>query len=291
MWFYAAILTSIVSAFSVIVSKKLIKDVSATVLTWATLVLATPVIFLIALTKGMPSLNYLFLVGVVGSVVFYTVSKVIGLRAMRLANLSTIYPLTSLSPLFTLLIAVFPPLNERPSTLALIGILTTLFGVYILNTGTVGEGLLKPIQSLFKNKAALLTILSVFIGSFIIVFDKIALNNTVPKNTTFTLLVENLLVILGLLPILYKRNKFFVSQISVNLKSFLLLGFLNALSTILAFSAVGGGDVGLVATIFQTQITVVLLFSYIMFGDKPRFVTILGSAVMILGVVLIKIGS
>ena len=45
MWFYTAFITSVISAIAVIVSKKLIAGVSASVLTWATLVLATPIIF------------------------------------------------------------------------------------------------------------------------------------------------------------------------------------------------------------------------------------------------------
>ena len=131
---------------------------------------------------------------------------------------------------------------------------------------------------------------SVLTNSVVIVFDKLAINNTFPQNTTFTLFVENLMVIFGLLPLLYARNKDFYQQITSNAKSFLLLGILSAVSTILAFSAVGGGSVGLVATILKTQVLFVLLFSYIAFKDKPKLETLIGSVVMIAGVVLIKIG-
>ena len=131
---------------------------------------------------------------------------------------------------------------------------------------------------------------SVLTNSVVIVFDKLAINNTFPQNTTFTLFVENLMVIFGLLPLLYVRNKNFYQQITSNTKSFLLLGILNAVSTILAFSALGGGSVGLVATILKTQVLFVLLFSYIVFQDKPKLETLIGSVVMIAGVVLIKIG-
>ncbi len=93
MWFYVALLTSLVGAVEVIITKKLVKGVGASVLTWATLVLATPIIFLFALKDGIPQLNHLFFVGVVGSVLFYTASQVIGYRAMRMADLSAIYPL------------------------------------------------------------------------------------------------------------------------------------------------------------------------------------------------------
>ena len=290
MWFYIAIITSIISAISVIFNKKILKGVSPSILTWCTLVLSTPFIAIFAIKEGIPSFNLLFLVGIVGSVLFYTVSKIIQFRAMKIADLSEIYPLISLGPIFTLIIALLPPLNERPSILAVFGILITLFGVYFLNIRNAKEGILKPVKQLFSNKVSMLMILSIVIDSVVIIFDKFAINNTVPQNTTFVLLSENILVIIGLLPILYLNNRSFLKQIFNNKKLFIVLGILNAISTILAFSAVGGGDVGIISTILKVQLLFVLLFSYIFFKDKPKIETIIGSIVMIVGVVLIKIG-
>ena len=291
MWFYAALLTSVITAVIAIFGKKLVQNVSATVLTWATLVLATPIIFIFVLKEGVPQLNNLFLLGVTGSVLFYTASQITGFKAMRMANLSAIWPLISLGPIFTLLIALLPPLSERPSIIATSGVFLTLVGVYLLNATKLKGGVLEPIKSLFNNKASLLMMFSVLTNSVVIVFDKLAINNTFPQNTTFTLLIENIMVIIGLLPILYFKNSNFIQQITSNSKLFLLLGLLNAVSTILAFSAVGGGNVGLVATILKAQILFVLLFSYIAFKDRPKLETLIGSAIMIIGVVLIKIGS
>lgn len=289
MWFYTALLTAVVSAIAVIVDKKLIKGVSASVLTWATLVLATPIIAIFAFREGLPQLNFLFLIGVTGSVLFYTVSQIAGFKAMRMADLSATYPLVSLSLIFTLLVALLPPLSEKPSLLATLGVLITLSGAYTLNASKSKEGLLEPIKSLFKNRASFLMIGSVLTNSIVIVFDKLAINSTLPQNTTFTLFIENLMVIFGLLPLLYIRNRNFYQQITSNTKLFLILGVLNAICTILTFSAVGGGNVGLVATILRTQVLFVLLFSYIAFKDKPKLEALIGSIVMIAGVVLIKI--
>ncbi|OGM20961.1 hypothetical protein A2771_04395 [Candidatus Woesebacteria bacterium RIFCSPHIGHO2_01_FULL_38_26b] len=290
MWFYTALLTSVVSATAVIISKKLIKSVSASVLTWATLVLATPIILIFTFREGIPQLNHLFYLGVSGSVIFYIISQVVGFKAMRISDLSAIYPLISLGPLFTLIIALLPPLSEKPSLLATEGVFVTLFGAYILNATKSREGLLEPIRLLFKSKVSLLMMTSVLTNSIVIVFDKLAINNTLPQNTTFTLFIENLMVIFGLLPVLYIRNKNFYQQITGNTKLFLLLGLINAVSTMLGFSAIGGGNVGLVATILKTQVLFVLLFSYVVFKDRAKLETLIGSAVMIAGMVLIKIG-
>jgi uncharacterized membrane protein len=290
MWFYIALATSLISAVSIVFNKKILRGVSPYVLTWCTLLLATPIIAIFAMREGIPSLNKLFFIGVVGSVLFYAISTIIQFRAMKIADLSAIYPLVCLGPVFTLLAAFFPPLNEELGFIAIIGILVTLSGTYILNVSNAKEGLLKPIKLLFKNKASALMIFSVLIGSVVVVFDKLAINNTLPKNTTFVLLVENILVIIGLLPILFLRNKNFVREIFDNKKLFIVLGVLNAFSTILAFLAVGGGSVGIVSTILKVQLLFVLLFSFLFFKDKPKLETIIGSLIMILGVVLIKIG-
>lgn len=290
MWFYFALATSFISAVSIILAKRILKGVSPSVLTWCTLVLATPIIAIFAIKEGVPNLSILFFIGVVGSVLFYTVSKVVQFRAMKLADLSAIYPLVSLGPIFTLLVAFLPPLNEKLGFIAIIGILITLFGTYVLNVSNAKEGLLKPIKLLFENKASALMIFSVIADSVVIVFDKLAINNTLPKNTTFVLLIENILVIVGLLPILFLRNRNFTREIFDNKKLFIVLGILNAFSTILAFSAVGGGTVGIVSTILKAQLLFVLLFSFIFFKDKPKLETVIGSVIMIVGVVLIRIG-
>jgi uncharacterized membrane protein len=207
-----------------------------------------------------------------------------------MADLSAIYPLVSLGPLFTVFVAMLPPLSEKPSTLSLAGVVVTLLGVYVLNAANLREGVLKPIKSLLSTRASALMIISVLIDSVVIIFDKLAINNTLPKNSTFTLLVENLVIIFGLLPILYLRNKDMGKQLRHNFKLLVLLGCLNAVATILGFTAVGGGNVGLVATILKTQILLVLLFSYLAFKDRPRPESLVGSVIMVVGVVLIKLG-
>jgi len=291
MWFYLALATSLISAIAVIVNKRILRNVSSTLLTWCTLFLATPFVAFFAIKEGIPSLNYLFLIGVIGSVLFYTAAKILQYKAMKIADLSAIYPLISLGPLVTLIVAFFPPLNEKPSLISISGIFIVLFGAYVLNVSKVKEDIFKPFKLLFSNKASFLMIIAVLLESVVIIFDKFAINNTTPQNTTFVLLIENIFVILGVLPILYIKQKGFVRQIFNNYKLFLVLGVLNAISTILAFSSVGSGNVGIISAILKSQLLFVLLFSYLFFKDKPKTETIVGSIILIIGVVLIKIGS
>ncbi|MDO8513411.1 MAG: DMT family transporter [bacterium] len=291
MWFYVALGSSVIGAISIILNKRILRSVSPLVLTWCTLVLATPIIAIFAIKEGMPNLNSWFAIGILGSVFFYVIHKVAQFRAMKIADLSAIYPLIALSPIFTLIIAYLPPLSERSGFIAIVGVFVTLFGTYILNVSNAKEGLLRPIKLLFENKASALMIVSALADSVVVIFDKLAINNTIPQNTNFVLLIQNVLTVLIFLPVLKLRNKNFKTEIYSNKKLFIILGVLSAISTILAFSAIGGGNVALVTTIFRSQLLFVLLFSFFFFKDKPKLETIIGSMVMILGVVLIKIGS
>ncbi|EKD23189.1 MAG: Integral membrane protein DUF6, partial [uncultured bacterium] len=268
----------------------LLKEVSPSVLTWCTLLLATPIVAIYAINEGIPSINWLFFIGVIGSVIFYSAAAITRFRAMKATELSTIYPLVSLGPIFTMIFAFLPPLNEKPHSLAIFGVIIIFLGCYILNVSNAKEGLFKPIKLLFENKISALMILSVVLESIILIFDKLAIVNTMPGNSTFALMCENILIILGFLPILYLRKIDFTSQIFKNKWIFLLIGTLNSVSTILAFSAVSGGNVGIVSAIFKMQLLFVLLFSFIFFKDKPKLETVIGSVIMIAGVVLIKLG-
>lgn len=291
MWFYYSLIHSFLTAISIVVSKRLLKNIGSTALIWVIQLFSLPLIIMVVLKEGIPSFNLFFLVSVIGSVVLYSLSKVLNFRAIRMSDLSKIYPLVSFGPIFTAILASFPPLSEKITLVALVGILITIAGSYVLNVETAREGLLKPFKLLFTHKASFLMIVYSLIISVVVVFDKLAINNTFPKSSSFALLSENMFIVIGLIPILYIRDKHFLKGIIFNKKLLILLGLLTAVKDILGFSAVGQGNIGLVTAVNQTETFWVLLLSYLFFLDKPKTGTIIASVIMILGVVLIKIGS
>jgi len=291
MWFYLAIANSFFSAISVVLTKKLLRHVSATLLTWTVLVLATPIVFLYVLKEGFPAVNGLFYASIIGSVLFYTSGKLIQYRAIRQASLSEVYPLVALGPIVTLVIAALPPLKEQPQILAVAGVLITLSGCYLLNFQSWRQGLLEPFRQLIVNTSARLMLVAILLDSVVTVFDKIAITHTLPVNAVFVLMVENLLTIVLLIPVLQIRESAIMRTLRINWKPLLILGFLEAVTAILGFSAIGGGDVALVLTLFRMKILFVLLFSYLFLGDKPKKQTVVGSLIMAVGVVVIKLYS
>lgn len=291
MWFYVAILAALVSGISVILSKHTLKKVDPVILYWALITISTPFVAIYAFKNGVPHLSLYFFIGIICSDFLYTFSRILHFKIIRDVPISQVYPLVALAPIFTLILAFLPPLSERPSPLSLLGVLISLIGIYILNVSSANQGLLKPFKVLLKNRSALLMLVSVAILGSVSVFDKIGINGTYPQNAIFVLLCEDILIVFGMLPYIFLKYKNVASQLFTNKWPLLGLGVLGAIGNGLSFISIGEGNVGIVSVIFRTQIFFALLFSFIFFKDRPKLETVLGTIVMIAGLVLIKLWS
>lgn len=287
MWFYAALSMALISGVYTILSKHALKKIDPIVFYWAAILFSIPFILPLVIKEGIPALNYKFFIGVIASVIFYTVSKIIFNKIIQKNNLSEVYPIISLSPIFALIFSMFI-LSERYSLGEFLAMAITLLGAYVLNISSIKKGFLEPFKLLFKNKVSLWMIISVALIGIVSVFDKLAINNTFPQNEAFAILVENIIIVVCFLPWVFVKRKLVFPQIVSNIKKFFLMGFLMAASTFLAFWALGNGEAGLVTSVFRTQVFFVLLFSYIFFKDRPKIETIIGSIIMFAGLVLLK---
>ncbi|MFA5937220.1 MAG: EamA family transporter [Candidatus Paceibacterota bacterium] len=290
MWFYSALLMSFFSGIYVVVSKHTLKNMDPIVFFWATITASTLFVSIPVLINGIPRIDLIFVFSVFASTIIYIISKIIFWKTIKKSLLSDVYPLISIGPVFTLIFSVIF-FSEKLSFFALLGSGITLFGTYILNVSSIREGLLKPFKILFQNKLSLLMLVSIFIGSVVIIFDKISINHIFPQDLFFVLFIEDLIIIIGLLPWMMINRKIAVQEIKVNLKFILLLGFVFTLSSVIAFFALSKGNPGLVSSVFRTQIFFVFLFGFLFFKDRPKLEAVLGTIIMILGLVVLKLGS
>lgn len=287
MWFYAALSMAIISGVYTILSKHVLKKIDPIVFYWAAILFSTPFILPLAIKEGIPELNYKFFIGVIASVIFYTISKIIFNKIIQKNDLSLVYPIISLSPIFALIFSILI-LSEKYSIAEFGAMAITLLGAYVLNISRAKEGLWEPFKLLFKNKVSFWMLVSVALIGIVSVFDKLANNNTFPQNESFAILTENIIIVVCFLPWVITKKEMVLPQIKSNIKIFILVGFLMAASTLLAFVALGNREAGLVTSVFRTQVFFVLLFSYIFFKDKPKTETIIGSIIMFAGLVLLK---
>jgi transporter family protein len=129
MWAFFALGAAVLASFNPILYKRMLKDAEPIIVVWGATILSLPLLglFTFALTSQIPTLDWLFAVGVIGSASLNVVAHLASTRALKLADASLVTPLLIFSPVFTVLIsAVF--LREIPSTRGLLGVGLVLVG-------------------------------------------------------------------------------------------------------------------------------------------------------------------
>jgi uncharacterized membrane protein len=291
MWFWLVFFSSILGAVDVILSKKVLHRVSAAVLAFCLFALTIPILIYTSWLEGIPALNSFFFIGAIGSSLVFVFSKTITNQTLKQNLISKILPLTAFTGFFTYIFGLLF-LSETIRTIPLIGLLSIIAGAYILNADQAREDLLKPLKLLFLRKESLIYLFAIMLGSLTVILDKWALINTIPNSPSFTLLVEQIImsILLGLYMIKIEK-KTYLTEIK---KNFGIL-FLNSLTNLgvgfLLFYAYSlGGPAALVVGVKRLQIFFVLLMSYLFFKDKPTKHVWIATAIMILGVLMIKLG-
>jgi len=134
MWAVLALGAAVLTSFNPILYKRMLRDADVIVVVWGVTLLSLPLLglFTFVFTPRLPTVDVLFVVGVLGSAVLNAGAHLASTRALKLADASLVTPLLIFSPIFTALIsAIF--LNEIPSGRGLLGVGFVLVGAYWLN--------------------------------------------------------------------------------------------------------------------------------------------------------------
>lgn len=291
MWFWLAFGSAVLGAVDIILNKYCLNKVSAAVLSWSLFALSLPPLAYLALKDGIPNLNQVFIGGVIGSALTYVFAKTLSSHTIKHNLVSKILPLTAFSGIFTYIFGLIL-LFESIRLIPVLGLISVILGSYILNADQAKEDFLKPLKILFTTKTSIIFLVAVLLGSLTAVFDKLALVNTSPVSPSFTFFVEQSIMSVMLTFYLFHREKTtWTSQIKNNfgilfLNSivFLIVGFL------VFYAYKESGPVALVLGIKRLQIFFVLLMGYLFLKDKPTKHSWIATAVMILGVIMIRLG-
>lgn len=291
MWFWLAFISSVLGAVDVILNKKSLDKVSAPVLSWSLFTLSIPPLFYFVLKDGIPEINQIFLAGTIGSSLAFVFARTIINHNLKQNLISKIFPLTAFSGIFTYVFGLIL-LSESIKLIPILGLISVIFGSYVLNADEAKEDVLKPFKLLFKTKASIFFMIAIMMGSITAIFDKLALNNTVPQSPAFTMLIEQIIMSFVLTVYLLTREK---KTWIIELKNNFGILFLNSIIFLVVgffvfYAYKESGPVALVLGIKRLQIFFILLMGYIFFKDKPIKHSWIATAIMIVGVLMIKLG-
>jgi uncharacterized membrane protein len=288
MWFWFAILSALVSAISIILNKKALKNINASLVSWSLFAFSIPILAYPAFKNGWPKLNTVFWIAITASVISFAYAKTLTLKSLKGSLMSEIILLAFFMILFNYLFGVIF-LSETLRLIPIIGLILIIIGGYFLKVKEDREDIFKPFKLLLINKNSRAYLLAMIIIPLVSVFDKYGLKNIQPVNQSFLLLMENFMTAVLIGFYMTKKNRRWIIDLKDNFWSLFLNGIVYTFVSLLFLYGITTGVIALVSGVKKLEVFFVLILGWFLFNDKPKKEVWIGSLIMLVGVVLIKL--
>jgi len=285
IWVIFALLGAFFDATYHMLVKKYVNNVDKTLLASGSMYVGFIALILISLIKGIPTIGTQFWLAVVMVSLLNIAIVMLAYRALQLTDLSLTLPMKAFSLVFVIFTSLII-LGEKPSDYGIIGILLIFAGTYVLNISTINKSFFEPIKAIFTNKGVMLMLVSAFIMSISLNYDKMLVTNSDPF---FGLAIETL--ILGTCFLFYSiyKKKPVTETYKNNWKKFLLVGIIWVLIGISMNLAYLTAIVPYAAAIKRVAILIGVIYGGMLFKEKNMTMRIVGSLIIVAGVVLIVV--
>lgn len=175
-WFILALGTAFLTAVAALLNKKAMRYWSEPLLILVSSVVIAAVLFPFSDWGGVSGSFFLYLPISTG---LHICASILNLKALKAGNLSEVFPLINLTPLF--MFATSPVISgefPRPATVP--GILLIVVGAYLLNMKNGQTDFFKPLKALWHSKGARYMTGVAFIWSLAGNFDKLGVLHSSP---------------------------------------------------------------------------------------------------------------
>jgi drug/metabolite transporter (DMT)-like permease len=240
----------------------------------------------IFLLTDIPQINleqflYIVLKSVLVVIFFYLYGQ-----SLKHLEVSEFSPLTNLSPVFTIIIAV-SLLSERITPMHLLGIFITILGTYVLE---LEDGVLSPFRKIKNNKYIHLLFYGLIVGAFCASLDKYLLNGKINALSYFAYQRITIAILLfTLITILYGGIKDIKKVYSERPFSTFFSGIFFMIADYAYFLALAapGALVSLVITVKRSGTLIPTFAGGEIFKEKHILKKTIACLIMIFGIFLI----
>jgi transporter family protein len=287
MWAFLALGAAVLTSFNPILYKRILKDAEPIIVVWGVALLSLPllVFFTLTPTPRLPTVDRLFVFGVLGSAGLNVVAHLASTKALKLADASLVTPLLIFSPVFTVLISAFI-LGEVPSGRGLLGIGSVLVGAYWLNQDSVARWF-APFKSLAFTPGITLVLLAGLLWALTPLFEKTAILHTNPESPRFAAFVATTLLTIILTPAVIVRGKSALGKLSLHRCELILAGLIAGIAPVLGYTAFSLGFVAYVTTLFKLSTLMTVVWSFLFLKEPGIAQRLPASLVMVIGAILI----
>ena len=212
-------------------------------------------------------------------------AAVLYIKAIKYSDLSITVPMITFTPLFLLLTSPLI-IHEVPTLSGILGVILIVIGAYILNIGESVKGVMVPFQALLREKGPQIMLFVAFVWSITSTIDKIGIKNSSPL--IWSIAVTSFISI-SLFPIILFRSVNDNSLIGLTLRSSISLGLVNALAIFFEMTAYSLTLVAYANSIKRMSIVMSVIFGHYIFKEEGMRQRLLGTCIMLLGVILISV--
>ena len=293
VWIWMALLCAVLTGTSDALVKHLLVRSDERVVGWAKLLFSLPWLFLFPMMAGWPKVSPLFWEVVAIMVPLEIVSYLCALRSVRLAPLSLTMPFQAITPMLTI-VTGFLIMGERVSLQGFLGILGVTVGIYVMQIELAAEGWLEPFKAMFKNRGIRLMVAAAAIYSLTSTLSKRAVQLSSPLAFPFLYFGVDTLFLtpmahqsarrstggLGLLP-----------EVRAQLPLYLISGLLTAASFLTHCIAIPFAPVAYFISIKRLSLLVSVLYGGLVFHESSFRQRVLGTSLMLVGAILIRLSA
>lgn len=287
MWFFFALTFAIASSFSTIIAKHVMREMDEYAYLLFTGIVTMPFLLAIILYfYQIPRVDSTFFLSLAAATAIGVVGAILAYRAIKISEISLVSPISAFNPVFTAIISFFA-LGEKIGPKGALGILLIVTGAYLLQVSKTKKGIFAPLVALATHKGVQLSFVAYFIWAVTPTFEKTAIFHTNPQVPPFASLVGMAMstIIYGFLALKYSSKP--IDLAKKYFRFFLLVGLLGGIGMAAAFTAFSLANLGFVTAIFKLSIIFTVILGWLFFKEKDIKDRLLGSLVMLAGVVLL----
>lgn len=290
MWIIWALLSALLAAVRRTNEKQLTHRLNHFTIAFVTQLLSLPIILVALLVHGIIlnplnlGLNF-WLPLLLVSIGFYPLNAFLYLQAIKHSELSKVLPLQCLWPILSLLPA-WLMLGEVPTGVAVLGIVLTVLGVYVL--GMKEKVLHHPLQPFREEKGSRYMLYVVVLVTLAGVLDKIAIDASNAAYYSFVSTVGGVLVLYATLRL---RNINELGRLRPMIKNLGATGTFQGSSYTTYLLALSAGPVAYVSAIRSANVLIGALLGITLLKEKMTTYKLASFALILIGALLLALGS
>ncbi len=288
MWIVLSLLSAFFTATTAAFSKLALRDNDEYIVGWMRCVVSLPIFLSLLFFIKIPHLDLKFFYIMAILLPLEIIGYLLYLKALKLSPLSLTIPFMALTPVFMILTSRVI-LGEHIAPMGVAGIFFVFAGAYILNLKGRKDNILGPIRSLIKERGSVYMIIVAFIYSITAVLGKLAIERS---SSVFIVAVYFPVITILITPVIvtrYRRGKINMNRIKSQSKLFVFIGVLFSITVLVHFLALDISSAAFMIALKRLSMVFGVFYGWLLFKEQDLISRLLGTGVMILGVVLISL--